>query len=240
MCGRRAKRIYTHLVNEIESRYTRLRCLRDTPKGHVELLRHNGSGQQYIYKNHPGSAEVYRRLAGISCPYLPRVLDVAEADGRVAVLEEYISGMSLAEMLEGALFSPREANIILRQICRGLWVLHGMNIVHRDIKPENIILSRDRAVLVDFDASRIHTPDSCKDTRVLGTIGYASPEQYGLSQTDARSDIYALGVLLNVMLTGKLPTETLVRGHLGRVVQRCTMLAPEKRYKSILHLMESL
>ena len=206
----------------------------------MELLRHNESGQHYIYKNFPGSVEVYRRLLPVTCPNLPRVLEAAEGDGRVAVLEEYIAGNPLTEMLEGALFTPAEAREILRQLCRGLYVLHSLDIVHRDIKPENVILSGDRAVLIDFDASRIHTPARRTDTQVLGTIGYASPEQYGLSQTDARSDIYALGVLLNVMLTGHLPTEALARGQLGRIVQRCTMLAPEKRYKSIQHLMESL
>jgi len=217
-----------------------VRCIKDSPKGRVELLRHKDSGQRYIYKNFPGNAEVYRRLLTVSSPHLPRVLDTASSEGRVAVLEEYIAGNSLTEMLEGTLFTPAEARDILRQLCRGLYVLHALDIVHRDIKPENIILSGDRAVLIDFDASRIHAPARRTDTQVLGTIGYASPEQYGLSQTDARSDIYALGVLLNVMLTGRLPTEALARGGLGRVVQRCTMLAPEKRYKSILHLMESL
>ena len=75
---------------------------------------------------------------------------------------------------------------------------------------------------------------------MLGTTGYAPPEQYGLSQTDGRADIYALGVLLNIMLTGKHPSRALAAGRMGRVVQKCTMMNPEKRYKTVLHLMEAL
>ena len=75
---------------------------------------------------------------------------------------------------------------------------------------------------------------------MLGTTGFAAPEQYGLSQTDGRADIYSLGVLLNVMLTGEHPSVRLAPGRLGRVVERCTRVNPEKRYPNILRLMEAL
>jgi len=74
----------------------------------------------------------------------------------------------------------------------------------------------------------------------LGTTGYAAPEQYGMSQTDARTDIYALGVVINVMLTGEHPSRCLAKGHMGRVVRRCTMMNPRQRYRDVLHLMEDL
>ena len=74
----------------------------------------------------------------------------------------------------------------------------------------------------------------------LGTTGYAAPEQYGITQTDERADIYSLGVLLNIMLTGKHPSRELASGRLGRIVQKCTMMNPGKRYKSVLYLMEAL
>ena len=70
--------------------------------------------------------------------------------------------------------------------------------------------------------------------------GYAAPEQYGITQTDERADIYSLGVLLNIMLTGKHPSKELASGRLGRIVQKCTMVNPKKRYKSVLYLMETL
>ena len=91
-----------------------------------------------------------------------------------------------------------------------------------------------------FDASRIFKSDTNQDTQILGTTGYAAPEQYGIAQTDERADIYSLGVLLNIMLTGKHPSKELASGRLGRIVQKCTMVNPKKRYKSVLYLMEAL
>lgn len=149
-------------------------------------------------------------------------------------------GDSLAYLLEGALFSPAEARKIALQLCSALWVLHKLGAVHRDIKPENVIIRGREAVLIDFDASRIFKSETNRDTQILGTTGYAAPEQYGITQTDERADIYSLGVLLNIMLTGKHPSRELASGRLGRIVQKCTMVNPEKRYKSALYLMEAL
>ena len=115
-----------------------------------------------------------------------------------------------------------------------------MAAVHRDIKPENVILRGKEAVLIDFDAARLHKPGAQADTQVLGTTGFAAPEQYGLSQSDVRTDIYSLGVLINVMLTGEHPSKKLAGGHMGRVVHRCTQVNPQKRYKDVLHLMEAV
>ena len=91
-------------------------------------------------------------------------------------------------------------------MCKALWVLHSLGAVHRDVKPENIILRGSEAVLIDFDAARLYKPEESGDTQVLGTTGFAAPEQYGLSQTDRRADIYAVGILMNVMLTGEHPS----------------------------------
>ena len=115
-----------------------------------------------------------------------------------------------------------------------------MGAVHRDIKPENVIIRGSEAILIDFDASRIFKSGINQDTQILGTTGYAAPEQYGITQTDERADIYSLGVLLNIMLTGKHPSKELAIGRLGHIVQKCTMVNPKKRYKSVLYLMEAL
>lgn len=96
------------------------------------------------------------------------------------------------------------------------------------------------AVLIDFDAARHYDSDKIRDTHVLGTVGYAPPEQYGISETDYRADIYAMGVLINEMLTGKHPSQALAPGHWGRIVSRCTMIHPKKRYTSVEELMEAL
>ena len=78
------------------------------------------------------------------------------------------------------------------------------------------------------------------DTQILGTTGFAAPEQYGMSQSDSRADIYSVGVLINVMLTGEHPSKKLAPGHLGRVVEHCTRVNPAKRYKTVLRLVEAL
>lgn len=92
-----------------------------------------------------------------------------------------------------------------------------MAAVHRDIKPENIILRGSQAVLIDFDAARLHKPEHEADTQILGTTGFAAPEQYGLSQSDIRTDIYSLGVLINVMLTGNTPQSVWQRAGWGEL-----------------------
>ena len=165
---------------------------------------------------------------------------MGEKDGNVAVLEEYIQGDTLAALLKADVFSQKEARRLGRQICVGLWALHTLGAVHRDVKPENVILRENQAVLIDFDASRLVKEQNTTDTLVLGTTGYAAPEQYGIAQSDRRTDIYAMGVLLNILCTGRHPSEVPAKGHLGRVIRKCTMMSPDNRYQDVLSLMEAL
>ena len=228
------------MLSSIETDYETVKTIKNSERGSVSLLQNKQNGTRFIFRHYRGNGEVYRKLLGISCPNLPQIMETAERDGMVAVLEEYIQGDSLAYLLEGALFSHAEARKITMQLCNALWVLHKLGAVHRDIKPENVMIRGSEAILIDFDASRIFKSDTNQDTQILGTTGYAAPEQYGITQTDERADIYSLGVLLNIMLTGKHPSKELANGHLGRIVQKCTMVNPEKRYKSVLYLMEAL
>lgn len=232
--------IYQYLLSSIDAEYETVKEIKNSERGCVLLLKNRQNGTRLIFRHYRGNGEVYQKLLRISCPNLPQVMEVAESGGMVAALEEYIQGDSLAFLLEGALFTPAEAREISLQLCNALWVLHSMGAVHRDIKPENVILRGSEAVLIDFDASRIFKSENTSDTRVLGTTGYAAPEQYGIAQTDERADIYSLGVLLNIMLTGKHPSKELASGRLGRIVQKCTMVNPKKRYQNVLYLMEAL
>ena len=232
--------IYSYLLSSIEEEYLTLKTLKNSERGCVSLLQNRQNGTRLIFRHYRGNGEVYRKLLNVSCPNLPHIMEAAEIGGMVAVLEEYVQGDSLAFLLEGALFTPEEARRITLQLCSALWVLHSLGAVHRDIKPENVIIRGSQAVLIDFDASRIFKNESSADTQILGTTGYAAPEQYGIAQTDQRADIYSVGVLLNIMLTGKHPSRELAPGRLGRIVQKCTMVNPKKRYKNVCDLMEAL
>lgn len=232
--------LYESFLEAVTTEYDTLRMLKQSPRGTVSVVRHKKSGTRYVFRRYSGSGEVYRRLLPVLCPHLPQIMEAAEQDGQTAVLEEYVQGDTLAELLMGARLTEREARQVTMQLCQALHVLHSMGAVHRDVKPENVILRGSDAVLIDFDAARIYKVASESDTQVLGTTGFAAPEQYGIFQSDERADIFSLGVLLNIMLTGKHPSREMAAGKMGRIVRKCTMTAPEQRYQSARALMEVL
>ena len=232
--------LYESLLAAVDREYDVLRVLKDSGRGRVSLVRHRRSGRRYVFRRFQGDGAVYRKLLPLSCPYLPRIWEAAERGGDTAVLEEYVEGDVLADLLSAGPLSRREAKAVAVQLCAALWVLHSLEAVHRDLKPENVILRGSQAVLIDFDAARVVKEGQTGDTQVLGTTGYAAPEQYGITQSDERADLYALGVLLNIMLTGSHPSRELASGRLGRVVEKCTMTNPNKRYPSALHVMAAL
>lgn len=232
--------LYESFLEAVTTEYDTLRVLKQSPRGAVSVVRHKKSGTRYVFRRYSGSGEVYRRLLPVLCPHLPQIMEAAEQDGQTAVLEEYVQGDTLAELLMGARLTEREARQVTMQLCQALHVLHSMGAVHRDVKPENVILRGSDAVLIDFDAARIYKVASESDTQVLGTTGFAAPEQYGIFQSDERADIFSLGVLLNIMLTGKHPSREMAAGKMGRIVRKCTMTAPEQRYQSARALMEVL
>ena len=232
--------LYESLLEAITTEYDTLRVLKESPRGTVSVVRHRKSGTRYVFRRYTGSGEVYRRLLPVLCPHLPQIMEAAEQDGQTAVLEEYVQGDTLAELLTGAKLTEKEAREVTLDLCKALHVLHSMGAVHRDVKPENVILRGSDAVLIDFDAARIYKDESESDTQVLGTTGFAAPEQYGIFQSDERADIFSLGVLLNIMLTGRHPSREMAAGKMGRIVRKCTMTAPEQRYQSARALMEVL
>ena len=232
--------VYSALVTAVQTEYDTVRLLKESARGRVALVRRRSSGERYVFRQFEGGGGVYRRLLEVTNPHLPVIYEAGSLSGRTAVLEEYVRGDTLAFLLEAGELGVREARDIARQLCEALWVLHSMGAVHRDIKPENVLLRGSEAVLIDFDAARFFRPGRDEDTQVLGTTGYAAPEQYGLAQSDARADIYSLGVLLNVMLTRRHPSRVTAPGRMGRIVQKCTMINPERRYQSALDLMEAL
>ena len=174
-------------------------------------------------------------------PGLPAVYDVYSLRDGAAVLEEYISGVNVAQVLETGLYAYDGAVAVLRAVCSALCTLHENGYVHRDVKPENVMIGDGGTVkLIDFDACRQFGAKKSRDTSFLGTVGFAPPEQFGVSQSDPRSDIYALGVLLNVMLTGEHPSKKLASGKAEKIILRCTQINPEKRFATVAEFEKKL
>lgn len=206
----------------------------------VLRLRNKKTGKELVLRSFPYPVAAYGKLQNIRCINLPEIYDILEmGDGQI-VLEEYINGITVAQIMEVDKYRSSGARKVLLGVCDALTVLHDRGIIHRDVKPENVIVdSFGRVVLIDFNISRVESAAS-KDTVIMGTVGYASPEQLGLSQTDARTDIYAAGVLYNVMLTGKHPSVTIISGKAGRIVRKCTAVNPDERYQTAAELWSAL
>ena len=198
----------------------------------VLRFRNKSNGKDLILKSFPAPLVAYEKLQNIHCENLPEIYDVIEMEDGQIVLEEYIDGINAAQVMETGKYHPAGVRGVLLGVCDALTVLHNRGIVHRDVKPENVMVEKTgRVVLIDFNASRMESGAN-KDTVILGTVGYASPEQLGISQTDARTDIYAAGVLYNVMLTGQHPSVTIASGKAGRIVRKCTAVNPDERYQT--------
>ena len=227
-------------ISNIFETYRLIRVLADKNGCSAMHLRHKELGRNIVLHSFPEAVAAYELLCGIKHENLPLIYDsIFLEDGHI-VLEEFIDGVTVAEILETGLYRYIGAKRVITPVCYALDVLHKSGIIHRDIKPENIVIDKNgRVVLIDFNTSRKQN-NSSKDTVVMGTVGYASPEQLGVTQSDPRTDIYALGVLLNVMITGKHPCEHLAKGKAGRIVNKCTNINPDQRYQTVDILVKAL
>ena len=200
----------------------------------IALMVNISNGKQVVVRRYIGDCRVYKKMVGIVHTNLPIVYDAVEDGDRCLVIEEYVEGMTVGEVLETGRYTAKGVEKVINQLVGALDVLHSNQIVHRDIKPENIMIRNDGVVkVIDFNISRVFEEKSNRDTRVLGTTGFAAPEQYGFAQTDLRTDIYALGILINVMLTGEHPSKKICSGKWGRIVKKCTQINPDERFQSV-------
>lgn len=204
----------------------------------VEVLKENVS-LMFDKKNHrlcimkkirAESAEIYLRLKKIQNPYIPQIYHVFEN----FVIEEHISGKTLSEILGNErILSDEKIISILIQLCRCLKILHGHGIIHRDIKPTNLILTDDGNLkLIDFGIARQMNENSFEDTERLGTRGYAPPEQYGFSQTDCRSDIYAVGATFQLFQPKS--------SRLKKIIRKATNFNPDERFQNVEEILSAL
>ena len=205
------------------------------------VLRHKSLGTQIVKLNFEGDTSIYNILKNISHPNLPKIYSVQSNDKLCEVIEEYINGTTVADILKSGLYTEDGVCTIIKNVCSALDTLHSLNIIHRDIKPENIMIdSSGNVKLIDFDAARIFKTYQPQDTSFIGTAGFAAPEQYGINQTDCRSDIFAIGILMNVMLTGEHPSKKLYNGKLGKIIETCINIDPNKRYSNVRELVSKL
>ena len=203
------------------------------------LVRNIYSGQLMIKRfSEPSSIELMRRLCGIRHRNLMQIYDADIIGGLCVTLGEYVNGITLADSVsQRGLFTEKQASSIIVSVCNGLKALHQNNIVHRDINPNNVMIDHTGCVkIIDYDISRTVKAYQNRDTEIMGTPGYTAPEQFGFQQTNEKADIYSCGVLLNFLLTGKLPNEQMHQGTLTPVIARCIELDPNNRYFNIDHL----
>ena len=183
------------------------------------------------------NADIYHYLHEHPIPNTPQIFLIVEDSGILTVIEEYLPGDTLEELLEKQGACPEDQVInITCQLCTILEAFHSCYpaIVNRDIKPSNIKLTPEGVVkLLDMNAAKWSNGQAEKDTVLLGTQGYAAPEQYGFGPSSVLTDIYSVGVLMNVMLTGDLPGRRLASGRLAGVIRKCVELSPASRYQSI-------
>lgn len=228
-------------LDTILTQYDVVKILSNKNDSEVLRLRHKAQKRDIVVRSYPAVVMAYQKLKSISHPNIPTILDAVILDDGQIVFEEFVDGLTVADILQQGKYTYHGAKKVIEGVAQALIVLHKADVVHRDIKPENIIVTPIGEIkLIDLNAARIHTDQKDKDTVVLGTIGYAPPEQYGISQSDKKSDIYSLGVLLNVMLTGVHPSKILARGKAGRVVLKCTQIDPNHRFQSIENLIAKL
>ena len=204
----------------------------------VFLVQHRETHQFFVKKIlQVYDYEVFKHLRSNPVPHMPRIYELIQAGNDLIIIEDYISGTNLEILLSQKHHLPEdEAVDIAIKLCDILQVLHNSQppIIHRDIKPGNVIITPDKAVyLLDLNAARRDTQHHSEDTVLLGTKGYAAPEQYGFGSSDVTTDIYALGMLLNTLLTGEVSRENIAACTCEKVIRKCLQIDRHDRYQSV-------
>lgn len=204
-----------------------------------------------------GLAMELELLKKFNHPYLPGIADVIDRDDSLLIVMDYIEGNTLDRILNE--FGPQPVDEVIswaKQLCEVLGYLHTRKppVIYRDLKPSNIMLRPGGDIcLIDFGTAREYKEKQTEDTTCLGTQGYAAPEQYGgQGQTDARTDIYSLGMTLYHLLTGHSAAEppyeirpirewnpSLSQG-LEKIIRKCTNKDPNERYQNCTQLLYDL
>lgn len=221
---------------ELTQRCELMECFSHSEGCETLLVMDRESGALYVAKCYEAAHPMFSEtepdaIRSLRHPGLPRFVGEYKSDAMRCVLREYVAGEPLS-----ALPVPMDGDAVRavgEQLCHILIYLHGQNppVIHRDIKPENVILSADGMVsLIDFGIFRVFTKQARADTMAFGIHEFSPPEQYGFSQTDCRSDIFSLGVLLHYLLTGNTNRERVGSLPLEKVAAKCMAFDPKNRY----------
>ena len=225
-------------------RYELLECLGENGGTQTYLARRRSDGAKAVAKcGEPGAGAAL--LGALRHPGLPAFFESFSENGAAVPVRAYAEGEPLDRYAADRRLSDREILRIGSELCRILRYLHGRTppVIHRDIKPQNVIIGPDgQVVLIDFGCAREYRQGAGTDTEFFGTRAYAPPEQYGFSQTDARTDLYALGVLLRFLLTGTAQPDRdrALPPPLRRLIARCTAFSPKERYRSAAQVQRAL
>lgn len=194
-------------------------------------------------------------MKNLDHPMLPRIVGIEEDPKFFYIIMDFVQGESLKTVVSSS--GPQAQDTVVSwgvKLCDVLTYIHSKGIVYRDMKPANIMLSPDGNIkLIDFGIAREYKENASEDTTALGTEGYAAPEQYeGKGQTDARTDVYGMGITLFQLLTGvnpssyqenifsiRLQNPNLSSG-LDKIILKCTNKDPKKRYQSTEELKKAL
>ena len=203
-------------------------------KGTMWIVEETVKRKRFVMRELPATSQkVYQILKELHHPNIIEIIDVFSCHGFCYVIEEYLDWELLSDRIAVKKLSKHQVRSVAKQLLQALILLHEHDIVHKDIKPENIMIdSFGNIKLIDFDIAHLFSEDKTKDTTLKGSKDYAPPEQFGFSQSDCRTDIYALGVTLNELAAGELPEKKLCHGRMRTVVKRCIEFDPKRRYQT--------
>lgn len=229
-------------IMEIEKDYSELYPLNRYET--VHLVKNPETGELFVKKLLKiYDMSVYEYLYSKRPSGIPIIYSMEKTPDGLMIIEEFISGKTLQTILaEQGPFSEQEAFVILTQICHILSPLHQNNppIVHRDIKPSNIMLTKSGEVyLLDFNAATHYQESKDRDTVLIGTTGYAAPEQYGFKASDPRADVYALGCVAQELLTGERSSPNSYSGPFSYVIRKSMEMDPKNRFPNAELLAEA-
>ena len=235
-----------YLPEDMQEHWTVYECLKESEDSSTFLVKETATGILCVLKwgrNRQteflrNEMEIMEKMADRKLSGIPKTYRIFEENGEVYLVREYIEGMSLAQMvLQKGGISEAEICRISRKICQTAEQFQNPDepMIHRDIKPENIVVTPGgEVVFIDFGTMRSYKKDGSRDTFVVGTRGTAAPEQYGYTQTDQRTDVYAIGQTMLYMVSESYEmnqlSECAVSRRMKKIIEKACSFEPDKRY----------